>query len=256
MSNCKSFFSGYESRDSNCNSFNNRNMFDEFNGFTGYERGSFDGTRDRNFQYAKGRGSLTPLGGTTPLAKQNAGENCSGSKCGSAYGGIGCPQVGCGCTDKARGTCSGSSGGVLRTYSDAEIMADYRKKQGQGGVNPSQREVADPTGWGCEDISCGSYSGGGRKRCPKGCKCKGGWCVSKNKRVGQGGGTPSQREVGGTDCGGKCGQHWGISCPSGCRCSSTLNGVCESATMRKNQGATMSTNFSGRDMSNGGFRLR
>ena len=202
MSNCKSFFSGYESRDSNCNSFNNRNMFDEFNGFTGYERGSFDGTRDRNFQYAKGRGSLTPLGGTTPLAKQNAGENCSGSKCGSAYGGIGCPQVGCGCTDKARGTCSGSSGGVLRTYSDAEIMADYRKKQGQGGVNPSQREV------------------------------------------------------GGTDCGGKCGHHWGISCPSGCRCSSTLNGVCESATMRKNQGATMSTNFSGRDMSNGGFRLR
>ena len=36
------------------------------------------------------------------------------------------------------------------------------------------------------------------------------------------------KQIGGTDCGGKCGQHWGITCPSGCRCSSTLNGVCES----------------------------
>ena len=37
------------------------------------------------------------------------------------------------------------------------------------------------------------------------------------------------REIGYTDCGGKCGHHNGQGpCPDGCKCSSTYNGICES----------------------------
>lgn len=222
MSNCKSFFSGYESRDSNCNSFNNRNMFDEFNGFTGYERGSFDGTRDRNFEYAKGRGSLTSLGGNpAERAVADGDDICDQPKCGN-MGGVyrRCRKNGCTCTDMSvpNGQC------VSEKSRRGQMGIAQQKKMGlrdasgrKVNLTPQQvaaREVADPTGWGCEDISCGSYSGGGRKRCPKGCKCKGGWCVSKNRREDQGGVTPAARQV---------------------------------------QGGAA---FSGRDMSNGGFRLR
>ena len=215
MSNCKSFFNGYESRDSNCNSFNNRNMFDEFNGFTGYERGSFDGTRDRNFEYAKGRGSLQPLGGN-PAQREVGGTNCGG-KCGQHWG-ISCP-TGCRCSSTLNGVCE---------------SATMRKKTPQ---QVAQREVADPTGYGCEDISCGSYAGGGRKRCPKGCKCKGGFCVSKNKREVQGGVTPAARQSDFFICPkGKC---W-----NGSKCVPCTDGTPDAYA------------FSGRDMSNGGFRLR
>lgn len=69
----KAFFNGNTSRDSNCNSFNNRTMFDDFNGFTGFTRDSFTGVRDRNFQYARGRSSVIPTGGTTPSGSKQGG---------------------------------------------------------------------------------------------------------------------------------------------------------------------------------------
>ena len=43
----------------------------------------------------------------------------------------------------------------------------------------AEREVADPTGYGCDSIRCGRMQGGGRLRCPRGCKCKNGFCVSR-----------------------------------------------------------------------------
>ena len=67
------FFNGNSSRDSNCNSFNNRNMFDQFNGFTGFKRNSFDGVRDRNFEYARGSSAVRPTGGTTPSGDKQGG---------------------------------------------------------------------------------------------------------------------------------------------------------------------------------------
>ena len=63
----------------------------------------------------------------------------------------------------------------------------FSPKQAQGGTKPSaKREVADPTGFSCDSVPCGRMRGGGRLRCPSGCKCKNNFCVSKSRRVAQG----------------------------------------------------------------------
>lgn len=127
-----------------CQEFNGGTMFEAeqgvFSGFQGHSTNT-DGTFafasvPQGFSRASGvrKKKLSSTQADAPAAKQLAGTDCSGANCGSGYGGVGCPQIGCGCTDKAYGTCSGSQGGVLRTYSNAEIMEDYRKKQRQGGA--------------------------------------------------------------------------------------------------------------------------
>lgn len=101
--------------------------------------------------------------------------------------------------------------------------------------------------------------------CDEGCVCRNDKCVPAPYR--QGGVKPQVnrksrrgsvdrvsvapvggvgKQIGGTDCGGKCGHHWGISCPSGCRCSSTLNGVCESTASgaRRQKATNRQMNFS------------
>ena len=231
------------SQNSNCNAFNNRRMFDEFNGFTGYSQGTFDHTSDRDIDWlsargtsggacppntipcatgccpasspqparetggrSRGRGAVRPTGGTAPARDTG----CPPKACGSVYG-AGCPAArgGCGCSDRKRGSC-GAGGGVLR-YSNNDIANEIRRSGGQVPRNffnqyPStQREVA-----------------------------------------------------GGSKCGGKCGSHWGISCDhlKGCRCSSTLNGVCEDATKLAPNTPTTIRNFAGGSFHNGGMRLR
>lgn len=127
---------------------------------------------------------------------------CDNGKCGGAiiYGGIydyGAKQAQGGTTPSAeRGEgkylCADLIGRLY--YSDKPCPNIYLDgvSSPRGGAKqvvatPSaQREVADPTGFSCEDVPCGRMRGGGRLRCPSGCKCKNNFCVSKNRRVAQG----------------------------------------------------------------------
>jgi len=168
--NHKKFFNGYQSRNANCNMFNQRNMFEYmngYNGFTGTTPNSFMAS-DRDFTYARGRGLTTPNGGS---ARQTGGgnNNCSG-KCGQ-YHGVGCDRKkGCVCSSTLNGTCvsvrTQPNGGVAPTQRQ-------RKAQGQGGSIPT--ELTPYCGKGkcwtgsrcepCVDVgSADAYAFGGTKR--------------------------------------------------------------------------------------------
>jgi len=162
------FFNGNSSRDSNCNSFNNRNMFDQFNGFTGFKRDSFNGVRYRNFEYARGRGSLTPLGGNpAERAVADGDDICDQPKCGN-MGGVyrRCRKNGCTCTDMSvpNGQC------VSEKSRRGQIGIAQQKKMGLRDasgrkVNLTPQQVAvRPTGG---TTPSGDKQGG----CPP-CDCK------------------------------------------------------------------------------------
>tara|TARA_R100000951_G_scaffold79868_1_gene67769 strand:- start:217 stop:984 length:768 start_codon:yes stop_codon:yes gene_type:complete len=116
----------------------------------------------------------------------------------------------------------------------------------------NERQIGNPVD--CDGFECGNVEGHRLPvRCPNGCMCNNGSCVSEKGRLGEKpqlnrksrrdsadrvsvapvGGVGKQ--IGGTDCGGPCGHYHGISCNSqkGCRCSSTYNGTCESVYDKK-----------------------
>lgn len=264
------------SQNSNCNAFNNRRMFDEFNGFTGYSQGSFDHTRDRDIDWLSARGTsggacppntipcatgCCPASSPQP-ARQTAGGLCP-SGCSPCHNGVGC------CIDGASTTpCNNAARQVRPT----------------GGTAPARAVAGDDK---CDQPKCGKM-GTIYRRCRKeGCTCtdmttSNGQCVSSKSRRGKkalaqqrkmglvdASGrkvylTPQQvqqRESGyeGGGCGGACGVNIG-GCDNlnGCYCNSDYNGECVSAKVLGNQGAAMSTNFAGQGRSfyNGGMRLR
>ena len=72
------------SQDANCNSFNSRRMFDEFNGFVGNVPSAFNGASDRNINWleAKGGRSKSPIRrnftGNNPHFPMGSGSYASG----------------------------------------------------------------------------------------------------------------------------------------------------------------------------------
>ena len=148
-------FDGYQSRDANCNMFNQRNMFEYmngYNGFTGQAPNSFMGA-DRDFTYARGRSSIRPTGGTAP-AKQtaNGGDNCGG-KCGQ-YHGISCNRLkGCICSSTLNGTC------VSVNSKQGQIALARQKKMGTSNFTGAKRVFPEGRGnyFSGRDMSNGGF---------------------------------------------------------------------------------------------------
>ena len=209
-------FDGYQSRDANCNMFNQRNMFEYMNGFEGFsgsEPSPFDMASDRDFNYARGLqyGSQstgrTLSGGSNPVmeARQRAGlyggtapaerpvsdgdDICDQPKCGN-MGGVyrRCRKSGCTCTDMTtpNGQC------VSEKSRRGQIGIAQQKKMGlrdasgrKVNLTPQQvqqRQIGNPVD--CDGFECGNVAG--RRlpvRCPNGCMCNNGSCVSAKGRV-------------------------------------------------------------------------
>tara|TARA_R110002012_G_scaffold163617_1_gene325964 strand:- start:2871 stop:3554 length:684 start_codon:yes stop_codon:yes gene_type:complete len=158
---------------------------------------------------------------------------------------------------------SGIASNDLRGFKNASGCDSYNNAQ--GGTKPPKYLKPYPTigetytsrqtgGAGCPDgcLPCHNGVGCCGEGAPETPCAQGARQVNRKSRrasadrvsVNPVGGVGKQ--IGGTDCGGKCGQHWGITCPSGCRCSSTLNGVCESTDSgaRRQKATKRQLNFS------------
>lgn len=135
-----------------------------------------------------------------------------------------------------QGVFSGFQGGSTNRdgiFAFAAVPQGFSRASGvMSGGTPTAARESNPTDVDCSEHICGSYAGGGRKRCPSGCKCKQGNCV------GKGGGRMSVKPMGALSgdriSGGgcppsTCGSVYGKGCPAadgGCGCSDRKRGTC------------------------------